>query len=454
MSAPPSQPPTSGLGAAAPRSEVSAQLALAVPMAAQALGFQMMGVVDAAILGHASETYLAAAGVGNNLLFALTSIGMGLVMGLDSVIPRALGAGRTLDARRALDGGLRLAVIAGVALTALACLAPLLLLAIDVPAEVAREARSYIWVRSIGVVPFLMSIALRSYLAAHNVTRPLVFAVVAGNLVNAALDVALVLGVDALGIPPLGVIGAAVATVLVNIGIAVVYAAGARALDDGAARPRATRADIKEIVHYGAPVGGQLFAEVGIFGVSTILAAHLGTRAAASHAIALNLASFTFSIAIGIGAATSVRVGHAIGAGDRALARRRGLLGLGLGTGVMACFALVFVAVPGALAGIFTNEAAVVAACAPLLQIAALFQLSDGAQAITAGALRGLGETRATLVGNLIGHYGIGLAISLALAFGAGLGAAGLWWGLSAGLTATALYLIVRFLAATRPAAG
>jgi MATE family multidrug resistance protein len=116
----------------------------------------------------------------------------------------------------------------------------------------------------------------------------------------------------------------------------------------------------------------------------------------------------------------------------------------------MGLFALAFVTLPGPIASIFTDERDVIAATVPLLYIAAVFQLSDGAQAIGAGALRGLGDTRATLVGNLAGHYAVGLPIMLGLAFGAGLGTPGLWWGLSAGLTATGAYLIVRFFAGTR----
>ena len=207
---------------------------------------------------------------------------------------------------------------------------------------------------------------------------------------------------------------------------------------------------MRKILRYGLPVGGQLFAEIGIFGVATVLAAHLGKVPAAAHSIALNLSSFTFSFAMGIGSATSVRVGHAIGAGDRALARRRGIIGLQLGLASMATFASMFVIAPHVLTQLFSDDTAVIVATVPLLQIAALFQLSDGTQAIGAGALRGLGETRATLIGNLIGHYGIGLGLSLALAFGVGMGAPGLWWGLSAGLTVTAVYLVLRFLRSTR----
>ena len=431
------------------RSERSAQLRLAVPLAAQQLGFQLMGSVDAAWLGRYDDTALAAAGVGNNLLFAISSIGLGIVMGLDTVIPQAIGAGRHHEARRYLSAGLRLAVLVGLAATLVVLATPLLLDVAGVPAEVARDARIYVYLRALGIAPFLLSIALRSYLAARSITRPLVVAVIAGNVLNALLDRVLIFGVDALDIPALGVAGAAMATVTVQLLIVVVYLGAVRALDQTPA-PASTRADLVEIARYGGPIGGQLFAEVGIFGVSTMLAAHLGTLPAAAHTIALNLSSFTFSVAVGVGAATSVRVGHAIGAGDLALARRRGVIGLGMGVSVMATCAIVLVVAPSVIARVFTDDASVIAATIPLLQIASVFQLSDGAQAIAAGALRGLGDTRATLVGNVIGHYGIGLPISLALGFGAGMGAPGLWWGLSAGLTGTALYLVLRFLAATR----
>jgi len=430
-------------------SELSAQIRLAIPLAAQQLGFQLMGTVDAALLGRYDSVALAAAGVGNNLLFAITSVGFGIVMGLDTVLPQALGAQRPDDARRLLGAGLRLAMLTGMACTLAALAAPEILALAGVPDEVARDARVYIDLRAIGIAPFLLSIALKSYLAAHNITRPLIAAMALGNVANALLDVVLIYGAGP--IPALGVAGGAIATVSVQLAIVAVYHAGVRGIDHGQVRPASTRADLREVLRYGLPVGGHMVAEIGIFGVATVLAAHMGTLPAAAHSIALNLAAFSFSVAFGIGAATSVRVGHAIGAGDLGLARRRGLIGLRVGLGVMSVFAASFVLVPRGLAGVFSDGPSVIAATIPLLQIAALFQLSDGTQAIAAGALRGIGDTRATFIGNVVGHYGIGLVVSLALAFGAGLGAPGLWWGLSAGLTATAAYLVRRFLVGTRP---
>ncbi|HEX5059104.1 MAG TPA: MATE family efflux transporter [Kofleriaceae bacterium] len=422
---------------------------LAAPLVAQQAGSHLMGVVDAAMLGRYSDSALAAAGVGNNVYFAVSCVGMGIVMGMDTVVPQALGAGRLDDARRAVGAGVRLAIIVGLLATLLLLASPIVLVWADIDKDVLHEARPYLYMRALGVVPFLFTVALRSYLAAHGMTRPMVIAVIAGNIVNAGLDLALIYGVDAIGLPAFGVIGAAAATTIVSILTASLYALAVRNLDRGVTRPRSTGSDLKAIAHHGWPVGGQLLAEVGIFGVATVLAAHLGKVPAGAHSIALNLSSLTFSFGLGIASATSVRVGHAVGAGDLALARRRGLLGLVLGLVVMSCFAATFLLIPRLLATGFTDDSTVVAATIPLLQIAALFQLSDGTQAIGAGALRGRGDNKSTLIGNLLGHYVVGLPIIIGLGFGAGLGAPGLWWGLSAGLTVTALFLLARFLRST-----
>lgn len=433
-----------------PKSETAAMLWLAAPLVAQQAGHHLMGVIDAAMLGRYSDAALAGAGVGNNVYFAITCVGMGIVMGMDTLVPQALGAGRHDDARRTVGAGVRLAVIVGLLATLLVLGSPIILVLADVDREVLAEAKPFLYMRALGVVPFLITVALRSYLAAHGLTRPMVIAMVLGNIVNAGLDLVLIFGVDALGIPSFGAIGAAAATTLVAIMIAALYALAVHGLDRDVERPRSTTADLLAIARYGGPVGGQLLAEVGIFGVATVLAAHLGKIPAGAHSIALNLSSLTFSFSLGIASATSVRVGHAIGAGDLALARHRGMLGVALGLVVMACFAVVFLVVPGPLAAAFTDDAAVAGATVPLLRIAALYQLSDGTQAIGAGALRGRGDTRSTLVGNLIGHYVVGLPIMLGLGFAASLGAPGLWWGLSVGLTVTALFLVVRFRQTTR----
>ncbi len=430
--------------------EVSAQVRLAVPLAAQQLGLVLMGLVDTAILGHYHPDALAGAGVGGSLFFALTCIGLGVVLGLDPLLAQALGAGERWRTPSLVRDGVAVAVRLGAALSLAIMAMPLLLAVAGVEPAVATEARVYVYARIPGVVPFLMQIAYRAALQAHGVTRPLIVAVIVGNVVNAALDIALVFGVPALGIPALGSIGAALASTLVTVATAAYFAAIVGAISrelpappaEHAHRPPATRA----LLAVGVPIGLQLAAEVGAFALASVLAGRLGKVPAAAHQIAIQLASCSFAIVLGLGATAAVRVGLAVGGGDHRGARRAGLVTLGLGAAVMASSAIVFVLAPGPLAGIFGTTDVVIVAAVPLIQIAAVFQLSDGAQAIAAGALRGAGDTRASFLANLGGHYILGVPIAIGLGFGLGLGAPGLWWGLSAGLTATAAALVGRFL--------
>jgi MATE family multidrug resistance protein len=292
-------------------------------------------------------------------------------------------------------------------------------------------------------------------LQAHGRTAPLIVAVVVGNIVNFGLDWALVFGVPALGIPALGSIGAAIATSAVVVGTAVYYGRCARQIERALPAPTAPPLPAtRDVLRIGTPIGLQLFAEVAAFVLVAVLAGRLGGTPAAAHQVALQLASVPFSVTIGIGAAAAVRVGLAVGAGDHAAARHAGLVSLGLGAAVMATSAVLFVVAARPLAGLFTDRGIVIAAAIPLVQIAAVFQLSDGAQAVASGALRGAGDTRAAFVANVLGHYAVGMPVALVLAFELDRGAPGLWWGLVAGLTGTAAALIARFVWLTaRPVA-
>jgi multidrug resistance protein, MATE family len=441
------------VGGSTSPTELRAQLALAIPLAAQQMGLMLMGLVDTAVLGHYHRDALAGGGVANSLVFGVTCVGLGIAMGLETLLPQALGAGRRADTRWLLADGMRVAVAVGLLLSLVVAASPLILPVVGVQPAVARQAELYVWTRSFGVVLFLVQVTLRVFLQAHGVTRPLIVAVVIGNAVNVLLDWVLVfgdrgladLGLPTIGLPALGVVGAALATIAVQLVIVAIYAAAARTLLGGIPRGPRPPSAVRRILVLGVPVGLQLGAEVGAFALAALLAARIGELPAAGHQVAINLASFTFSMALGIGAAVAVRVGHAVGAGDHRLARARGGTALRMGLAVMSAGAALFLLVPAELAGLFTDDPEVIAAAVPMLRVAAIFQLSDGAQAIAAGALRGAGDTRATFIANLIGHYAVGLAVSLTCAFWLEMGAVGLWWGLSAGLTATAIGLLVRF---------
>lgn len=430
-----------------PRRELGAQLRLATPLAAQQVGLVLMSLVDTAMLGRYHPDALAGAGIGNALAFALTCLGLGIVLGLDPLIAQALGAREGARTPALLRDGVGVAVRVGAAITLALCVVPVVLGLADVEPAVADEARVYVYARAIGTVPFLCQIALRSFLQAHGRTTPLIVAVIVGNIVNAGLDWVLIFGEPRLGIPALGSIGAAIATSAIVVGTAAYYARAAgtitRTLPAPASPPPPSTRDIFRI---GTPIGLQLFAEVAAFALAGVLAGRLGSTPAAAHQVALQLASVPFSVTIGIGAAAAVRVGLAVGAGDPVAARRAGLASLALGAAVMSTSATVFVLAAAPLASLFTDADAVILAAIPLVQIAAVFQLSDGAQAVAAGALRGAGDTRAAFVANVFGHYLLGLPVALVLTFALDLGARGLWWGLSVGLTGTAIALIARFL--------
>lgn len=436
-------------------SELRQQVRLAVPLAAGHLGHHAMSMVDTAMLGRYSDSALAGTGIAASLMFCVLVLGTGTIMGLDTLVPQALGANQPGRARHLLRQGLRLSLSISVPLTLVVGLIPLLLPLAGVPSDVAAEARSYAFGRMPSIMPALLFATLRSYLQASSVTWPIVITTVVGNLLNLVLDYVFIfgdagliaLGLPAVGLPAFGVLGAALTTTVVSIVSVLVCAAAVLRMH--AAAPIPAQADAstsqRQILRLGLPVGMQLSAEVGIFALVTTLAGRLGTTAAAGHHLAVILASFSFNAAIGVGAATSVRVGLAVGARDHAGARRAGFTGIALGVTVMSCAALVFLLLPEQLARLFTDAPAVIHATTPLLRIAALFQLCDGAQAVAAGALRGAGDTRSILWANLFGHYVVALSVAIGLAFGLEMGAPGLWWGLSAGLTVVAILLIGRF---------
>jgi MATE family multidrug resistance protein len=429
-----------------------AHLKLAWPLCLGQAGQQVMALVDSAMVGHFDRVALAGLGVANTLLLTLTFFGVGIILGLDALIPQALGRGEHGQARALYRSGLRVALIVGVPLTVAGTLAPLLLEPCGVQVDVAQEASLYLYGRLPSILPFLIFTASSSYLQAIGKTRPIVLAVVLGNVVNLATDALLVfgdaalerVGLPAIGMPALGGLGASLSTCIVVLFMSAYLAVAVYGHKIEAAG-RATKELTAKIFRLGLPVGLQLLAEVGIFAIVGVSAGVLGALPGAAHQLALTLASVPFSFAVGMGAAAAVRVGNAVGRGNHHDARRAGFVATSWGAAIMVFIGIFFVIIPEPLVRIFTNDIAVIQACVPLLAITALFQLSDATQAVLAGALRGAGHTKASLVANVIGHYGVGVWLALGLGLVLDMGAAGLWWGLAAGLTTTAIILAIQF---------
>jgi MATE family, multidrug efflux pump len=421
------------------RHELRELFRLAAPVALAQAGTQLMGLVDVAVLGRFGARQLAAAGLGNAVFFAFSVFGIGIVLGIDPLIAQAVGAGEHDRARRALWQGVWLAIAVTAVLTVVLVAAGLLMPLIGAP-ELTREARAFLLVRTTSLLPLLLFFVVRSYLQAYGRTRALVISMVVANILN--------FGGDLLLIPPLGVGGAALATTICSFFELAIVAAPLRSIPTRGhehVSHRVERRDVATAFHIGLPIGMQLGAEVGVFALVALLAARAGTVQLAAHQVAISLASFTFTIALGVAAAGSVRVGLAIGARDQQGTRFAGHAAFAGGALVMGVCALMFVVVPGALARLLTDQSAVIGAAAPLLLVVAVFQISDGVQAVGSGVLRGAADTRFTMYTNLVGHWLIGLPIALYLGFHLGWGVVGLWWGLCAGLTVVAIALVVRF---------
>jgi MATE family multidrug resistance protein len=247
-------------------------------------------------------------------------------------------------------------------------------------------------------------------------------------------------------VPALGAMGSALVTSFCSaLQLAVLLWAVQGLVRDSPVRRRPNKADLIAAARLGLPVGLQMGAEVGVFALVGLLAGRFGDEAMAAHQLALSVASFTFCFALGVGNAGSVLVGWAVGARDTPAARRAGLLAFVTGAGLMAVGGLLFWLWPAPIARLISSAPEVVAASVPLLAVAAVFQISDGVQAVGAGVLRGTGDTRFAFAANVAGHWLLGLPLAIGLGFGLGQGVVGLWWGLCAGLTAVAASLFARF---------
>lgn len=437
--------------------ELRQLLRLAAPLAAIHAGNQLMSLVDVAVVGRLGAASLAGVGLANGIFFSLSILGMGVMMGLDPLVSQALGAGDPARARRHLWQGVWLALAVTLALAIPISLAPALLEPFGIEHAAAHEARTYLGIRLLGLYPMLLFVGVRAYLQAHGITRPMFLSMLAANVLNAVADVLLVFGGSVLpawagslrDLPGYGVAGAAAATTICTV-FQLAFVGGAlRSVQAPGFTPGMrwpSVPDLRRALRVGLPIGLQMAAEVGIFALAGFLIGRMGTGLLAAHQIALTLASLTFTVAVGIGAATSVRVGRAVGAGDTPGARLAGKAGIIGGGAWMSISALLFLIFPATLAGILTDQADVIERAVPLLMIAAVFQISDGLQAVGSGALRGAGDTRYPFVANVLGYYVIALPVGLVLGEVLGLGAIGLWWGLCLGLTIVAAALVRRFL--------
>jgi MATE family multidrug resistance protein len=438
------------------RGELRPMLALAAPVVMAELGWVTMGIVDTIMVGSLGAGAIGAVGLASMLFVAVAVFAMGLLLGLDPLVAQAFGARRLDECHRWLVDGLWLSALAAPPMIAIVFAMNATMGWWGLPPDVLVLAQPYLAILAWSLVPLLAYVAFRRYLQAMNLVRPVMFALVAANLVNAAANWVLIGG--HLGAPAMGVRGSAYATLAARIFMAawlllVIVRHEAHVTPNLRDTPFAFDGSrVRQLFVLGIPAAGQTVLEVGVFTAATALAGRVSSDALAAHQIALNLAALTFMVPLGIASAAAVRVGQAIGRHDRRAAIAAGWTAIGLGVGFMAVAAATFLLIPRFLIRLFTPDPAVLEVGVSLLFVAAAFQLFDGLQGVTTGALRGLADTRTAMMWNLAGHWVVGLPLAYVLCFRFRLGVVGLWWGLSAGLTICGVALLIVWIRESRKA--
>lgn len=422
----------------AQQGELRPMLRLAVPVVLAEMGWFMMSIVDTVMVGPLGPSAIGAVGTGGILFMTLMVFGFGTLLSLDTFVSQSFGAGRIDDCHRWLFAGLQLAAILAVALMIVAQAGVRGLPAFGFHPDLLPQLQAYtewlVW----SAPPLFAYVVFRRYLQAMNLVRPVMIALLSANVMNAFVNWLLIYG--NWGFPAMGVVGAAWATVASRVVLAgslfgvIVYQERQRPSGLHDVPFAWDPARVWRLFRLGWPAALQITFEVGVFAAASALAGRIGPLAAAANQVVLNIAGFIFMIPFGLASAAAVRVGQAVGRRDPRGMRRAGWTALGIASTVMLASAVMFFAIPETLIRIYSDDPSVVEVGVVLLFICSVFQLFDGLQTVTTGALRGLGDTRSPMVLNLIGHWLIGLPVGYVLCFNRGWGVAGLWTGLSIGL--------------------
>ena len=431
------------------RSELRPTLRLALPLVLAEIGWISMAIVDTMMVGRLpnSAQSIAAVSISSSLFLVFVFFGEGLLIGLDTLVSQAFGAGQRNDCYHSLVNGIYLSLILLPLLIVPIWLLPRFFPLFGVTPDVAVLARPYMYTLALGLLPLLLYFTFRRALQGMNIVRPIAFALITSNIINFLGNYALVFG--HFGFPQLGVVGSGISTVISRAYLASVLilylfwydAHNHPGLREVKLTPDLAR--VRRLVGLGLPAGIQLTAEVSVFAAVASLIARLGAVPLASHQIALNTVAFTYMVPLGISSAAAVRVGQAIGRRDLPGARIAGNTAILLGAAFMSCMSVVLLVFPKYIARIYTDDPVLIHTAVSLLAAGAAFQLFDGIQTVATGALRGTGDTRTPMLCHFCAYWLMGLPFGAWLCFRRHWGPLGLWVGLSASLILIGLLLLL-----------
>ncbi len=431
-----------------------ATLVLGVPLIGSHLAQMALHVTDTVLLGWYGVHELAAVVLGSSMFYVTFVFGSGFAQAVMPLVAQSMGRGDEAQVRRDTRMGLWLSIGFGLLTYPLFWWSEPLLLALGQEADVARLGQDFLRIAGLGMIPALMVMAIKGYLAALERTQVVLWVTLAAVLVNAALGYALIFG--HWGAPELGVRGAGLASLLVQIltaALLLIYAGWLPELRRFHLLQRFWRMDrgaLVSVFRLGWPIGVTGFAESGLFAATAVMIGWIGAIPLAAHGIALEVTSLTFMLHLGLSNAATVRAGRAHGAGDRIGLRDGAKAAIGLSV-IIGCVNIVLMlAFAQQIIGLFLDmskpaSAEILAYGVMLLMFAALFQMTDAMQVMALGLLRGMQDTKVPMIMATVSYWGIGLPAGYVLGFPLGWGGGGLWLGLVIGLTVAAISMMWRF---------
>jgi MATE family multidrug resistance protein len=423
-------------------------LRLALPLILAEIGWMSMIIVDTMMVGRlpSSAEAIGAVSVSSSIFIVFAFFGEGLLVGLDTLVSQAFGAGRREDCHTSLVNGIYLSFVIAPFLAVPVWIIPRYFESFGVTPAVAALAGPYTRTLSAGMVPLLLYFAVRRTMQGMNMVRSIAFALVTANLVNLAGNYVLIFG--KFGFPAYGVTGSGIATCISRGYLALVLVVYLLWYDrrhktdllNTPLQPNLNR--IRQLIALGTPAALQQTAEVTVFAVAATLIARLGAVAQAGHQIALNTVALTYMIPLGLSSAAAVRVGQALGRRDAIGARNAGNTAILLGASFMALISVVLLVFPRSIARFYTYNETVIHSATILLMAGAAFQLFDGIQTVATGSLRGTGDTRTPMLCHFSAYWLLGLPLGAWLCFRLHWGALGLWVGLSFALILIGILLL------------
>ena len=439
------------------RDETIATATLAGPLILTNVAQSAINATDVVLLGWLGARELAASSIGVNLYIAFLIFGMGLVMAASPIMAKQLGRRRhsVRETRRTVRQALWAAMTIAVPVWLILWHAEPILRLLGQEPQLAANAATFVRALMWGYLPALGYLVLRAYVAALERPAWALIVSIAGVILNALLNYALIFG--AWGFPRLGLMGAGlgstVTQTLMFAGMVIVISSHRRfrryRLFGRFWRPDWAR--YREVWRLGLPIALTLALEVTVFNAAVFLMGLIGTDSLAAHAIAIQIASLTFMVPLGLSQAVTVRVGLAYGRGDRDGITRAGWTAFAMGTAFMTVTAIVIYGWPRELVGLFLDDALpvnkpVIPLAVSFLYVAALFQVVDGAQSVGAGMLRGLQDTKVPMIIAGFGYWVVGMGTAVWLGFGLGWHGVGIWVGLAAGLAIVSVMMLARWM--------